>query len=882
MIRLRILWSRVRMVFRRREIEADLDEEIRSHLEMQEDDLRRSGMTAGEARESALRDFGGVDRAKERYRDRFRFFVLEDLCHDGLYALRVLRKSPGYTVTAVLTLALGIGASTAIFSVLQAVLLRPLPYRDPGRLAAVWVINTRDLSGTKMFATYADYEEFRRHATSFSEVSAATWAAQTSRVLTGYGLPREVLTIPASANFFDTLGVHAALGRTFNKEDEQRGCAIVLSQKLWASVFTLDASITGKTIPLDGKPCDVLGVMPKEFSFYPGQSEAWILLRPGFQLNQEHMFVGIFARLKPGVSLAQAQTELRGFFSALHTDAETRDFAPVVYDLHDEFTFLASRTLHSTLILVFASVLLVLLIACLNVANLLLARLSRREHEMAVRAALGSSRNRLLKQVLVESLVLSLLGALLGMGLAWGAIYYFRLYSPIELTVGADVAINVHVLLFGAIVSLLTTVIFGTLPAFRASRVDPVKGLKAAGRGVVRRGHRIASVLIGLEIAATFVLLVGAGLLMASALRMGSESLGFNPNGIFATRVGLPPIRYTNGAQRLAFYKRLLDRLERLPGNAGVALSSKVPPEAGGNQVLEIQGTPQTGGTRVDDIGADAVTARFFDLLNIPLLSGRLFDDRDHDNNRPVAIVNEALVREYFSNANPIGKQIRIPGGPMPWLTIIGVVGNLKHTELMNEMRWVETPIFYRPLAQEPRPSIQIAVRSHGDPAPLMLEVRQLIADLDPLIPAVDAELLNQRLSRTLAYPRFRAIVLGFFALTALFLSAVGLHGVLSQFVALRTADFAVRRAVGAKTSDLLWLVARYGGLPFAAGQITGIVLLVAFNRMLAGMLYGIRAVDSALLLSVLITLLLTATLAILFPARRAATVDPMVALRED
>lgn len=870
------------MAVRRREIEADLDEEIRSHLEMQQEDLRRSGMTDGEAKRSALRHFGGVDRAKERYRDRLKFFAIEELWHDGIYALRVLRKSPGCMVAAILTLALGIGASTAIFSVLQAVLLKPLPYKDPGRLAAVWTMNTRDPSGTKMFATYTDYEEFRRHVTTFSEVSAATWAAQTSRVLTGYGLPREVFTIPASANFFDTLGVHAALGRTFNKEDEQRGCAIVLSHKFWTSVFISDPAIAGKTITLDQKPCDVLGVMTEGFSFYPRQAQAWILLGPGFQADQEHLFVGIFARLRPGVSLAQAETELRGFYSAMHTDAETRDFAPVVYDLHNEFTFLASRTLHSTLILVFAAVLLVLLIACLNVANLLLARLSRREHEMAVRAALGSSRSRLLRQVLVESLLLSLFGALLGMGLAWGGIHYFRLYSPIELTVGADVAINVQVMLFGAILSILTAVIFGTMPAFRASRVDPAKGLKAAGRGVVQRGHRIAGVLIALEIAVTFVLLIGAALLMASAMRMGSESLGFDPNGIFATRVGLPAIRYRNGAQRLAFYKTLLDRLEGLAGNAGVALSSKVPPEAGGNQVLEIQSRPQTGGTQVNDTGADAVTPGFFDLLNIPLLSGRLFDNQDHENSQPVAIVNEALAREYFPNVDPIGQQIRIPGGPMPWLTIIGVVGNLKHTELMNEMRWVETPIFYRPLAQEPRPSIQIAVRSHGDPAPLMREVRKQIADLDPLLPAVGAELLNQRLSETLAYPRFRAIVLGFFALTALFLSAVGLHGVLSQFVALRTTDFAVRRAVGAKTSDLVWLVARYVGLPFIAGQSAGIVLIVAFNRMLAGLLYGIRAAAPTLLLSVSATLLVTAVFAILFPARRAATVDPMVALRED
>jgi predicted permease len=442
MKRLRAFWSRVSMLFHRREIEAELDEEIRSHLGMQEDDLRDRGIAVDEARHAALRDFGGIDRAKECYRDKYRFSTIESFVQDGVYGLRMLRKAPGFTVAAMLTLALGIGASTAIFSIVEAVLLRPLPYKDPGRLAAIWITGTREQSLPKLFATHADYMEFRNHATTLESVSAATWATGTGRVLTGYGLPREVLTIPASESFFDTLGVHAAMGRTFSHDDQERGCSIVLSHKIWASVFLSDTSIVGKDITLDQKPCDVLGVMPREFSFYPGQSQAWVLLRPGFQPNQDHMLVGIFARLKPGVTLAQVQTELRNLFRALHKDPETRDFEPVVYDLHGEFTFLASRTLRGTLLVVFAAVLLVLLIACLNVANLLLARLSSRQREMAVRAALGSARSRLLRQVLVESLMLSLLSASLGAALAYGAVRYFRQANPVELTVGADVTID--------------------------------------------------------------------------------------------------------------------------------------------------------------------------------------------------------------------------------------------------------------------------------------------------------------------------------------------------------------------------------------------------------------------------------------------------------
>jgi predicted permease len=438
------------------------------------------------------------------------------------------------------------------------------------------------------------------------------------------------------------------------------------------------------------------------------------------------------------------------------------------------------------------------------------------------------------------------------------------------------------VLLFTGVLSILAMMIFGPLPAFRASRVDVVQTLKVAGRGVVHGGQRLASIAIALEIGMTFVLLIGAGLLTMSALRMGSESLGFDPNGLLATRVTLPAFRYTTASQRIAFYDKLLGRLEQLPGTTAVALTSKVPPEAGGNQTLEIQGRPVVNDGEAHDIGADAVSSGFFDLLNIPLRSGRVFDARDLQYSQPVAIVNEALVREYFPNTDPIGQQIRIPGGPMPFLTVVGIVGNLKHTELMNEMRWVETPILYRPLAQEARPSIQIALRAFGDPASLALEIRNEIAELDPEMPVVEVETLTSRLSKTLAYAHFRAIVLVSFALTALFLSTAGLHGVLSQFIGQRTTEFGVRRAVGADTYDLLLLVAWQGGVPVVAGLALGILLSFALGRALAGMLYGIRSADPEVLIGVSLAFSVTAAIAILLPARRATHVDPMVALRNE
>lgn len=792
---------------------------------------------------------------------------------DLRFAARTCARRPGFATLAILTLGLGIGATTTVFSIVDAVLLRPLPYRQPDRLAAVWITSTREASLAKLFATYQDYSEFARHSQSFDSVAAATWAKRSPSVLTGYGPARDILAIPASSGFFEMLGVRAARGRTFTRDDEVRGCSLVLAHPFWTSTLGADAGIVGKSLTIDQKPCTVLGIMPADFSFYPRQTQAWILLGPGFQDDLNAMQVGIFARLKAGVTPSQAQAELRGLYRPIHLTGETRDFQPVVYDLQGEFTFLAGRTLSRTLLVLFGAVLLVMLIGCLNVANLLMARLSERRRELAVRAALGSGQGRLVRQVLTESLLLSGMGATAGIAIAAAALRYFRYANPIELRVGAEVELHLGVLGFSAALSIAATVIIGLLPAIRASRVDPASQLMGAGRGAVAGRQALSRTVIAVQVALSFLLLVGAGLLMTSALRMGSASLGFNPEHLLAARATLPAYRYRTSAQRRQAYDRLLEQVERLPGVQAVALSSKLPPEAGGNQTLQIQGRDVAPGSEAHDVGADAVSPRFFELLQIPVRRGRSFTAQDREQSQPVAIVNEALVRAYFPDRDPLGRQIRIPGGDMPWLTIVGVAGNLKHTQLMNEMSWVETPILYRPLAQEPRQSMQIALRTSGS-------VPSLSA-LDPGIPISDPEPLAARLSKTLAFPRFRAAILAFFAAGALLLSAVGLHGVLSQLVTQRTQEFGVRRAVGAQTHHLLLLVATQGGLPVVAGLAIGLGAATVLRRVLASLLYGIEPADPAILASVSALLLTVAGLAILLPATRAARVDPMTALRE-
>jgi len=803
------------------------------------------------------------------------------MLRDIRFAWRTFAKRPGFALIAVVTLALGIGATTAVFSIVNGVLLRPLPYRDPGRLAAIWVTSTREKGLAKIFATYADYAEIRRHSRTLEQVSAATWAGAAGRVLTGRGPAREVLTIPATDSFFETLGVRAAIGRTFIPEDVGHGCSIVLSHKFWVTLGS-DPSIAGQNLTLDNKACTVLGVMPANFSFYPGQMQGWMLLGPDFQADQNSMVVGIFARLKPGVTLAQAEAEARGLYRAIHPSGAERDFEPVVYDLHGEFTFLAGRTLRTTLVLVFAAVLLVLLIACLNVANLMLARLSDRRRELAVRAALGSGQGRIVRQVLAEGLILSGAGMMLGIAIAFAAVRYFRHVNPIELTVGADVRVSLPVLGFTVALSVATTLIYSLLPAIRASRVDLIQDLKTGGRGLVPGRRGTAMAMITAEVALSFVLLIGAVLLMTSALKMGSEGLGFNPDHLLTTQISLPTPRYSSDSQRLLIALRLRDRLARLPGIVGVALATKTPPYAGGNETLEVEGRTVEGGSQVHDVGADSVSPEFFSVLGMPLLGGRVFTEGDGLNAQPVAIVNEALAREYFPHTDPLGQQIRFPDAPTPWLTIVGVVGNLKHTELMNEMRWVESPICYRPLAQNPRQAFRVAVRTAANGSSIGREIQSQVAALDPMIPAAEVQPVTSELSRLLAYPRFRSFVFSFFAIFALVLSAVGLYGVLSQAVVLRMPEFGVRSAVGAHRGDLVVLIVRQGAGPVLAGLGLGVALTLTGARMLAHLLYGVEPADPSAFVLASAALIAVSAMAIVFPAARAARVDPVIALRDN
>lgn len=798
--------------------------------------------------------------------------MIVEILRDLRYGRRMLAKSPGFTAMIVLTLALGIGANTAVFSLVNGVILRPLPYKDPARLVDVFDASKSEKGFSQLFDSYRDFEEYSRYARTLDRISVATWA-WSGAILTGRGPAHNVLSIVVSEGFFSLLGMEPVHGRTFTHDDMRGGCSVVLSDGFWRETLAAEPDIVGKPLTLNQRPCLVLGVMPPQFAFYPQPAKLWMLLTPDFTPPPDKLPVLVLARLKPGFTLAQAQDELTALHAAAHPgDLPERDLTPVVNPLQDEFTFLAGRNLRTTLWVLLAAVALVLLIACSNVANLLLARSFARDREFAVRAALGSGRGRLVRQLLVEGLLPALPGGALGVGIAWGVVRYFTATNPVELPVGADISISLPVLIFTTVLSVATAMLFGLAPAWRASRTNLNQSLHSAGRGLVAGGHRLARTLAGAEIALSLTLLAGAGLLIESVFNMASEPLGFDPGHITTISTTVAP--------------NLQDHLHRdlnlMPGVAGAALATVIPPFGVGLGTFHVHGRTEAANP-THDVGESAISADYFDVLGIPLLKGRAFDARDRKESEPVTIVSQSLVHKYFPDSDPIGERIRVGDRPEDlWLTIVGVAGTVKGVTVLEEMKWVDGLTAYRPLAQNPQNRITIVARAKGDPAAIGRAIQQAIAATDGNAPVNEPETMRDRLGAYLTYPRFRAIVLGAFAGLALLLAAIGLYGVLAQFVTQRTPEIGVRMAMGAQARDVLYLVAKQGARPVIAGLIAGLVGAVALTRYVSSLLYGVRPADPITLSGVSLVMLACAAAAIAIPARRATRVDPMVALRNE
>jgi putative ABC transport system permease protein len=806
---------------------------------------------------------------------------MQTLWQDLRYGARMLMKKPGFTLIAVITLALGIGANTAIFSVVHAALLRPLPYERPDELVMIWERNlSRGLEQSQVSpVTYCDWRE-QKHL--FDQI-AGWWYPQVNLTDTG-GEPQRVRTVDVTDGFFDTLGARPVLGRGFQSGEDRPGGELlaVIGHELWRSRYNSDPNILGKAVTLDGRSYSVIGVAPPGFD-YPNATQVWCTLgwEPR-QHNRNARFFEVVARLKPGVTPQRAQAEMNALSNriAQENPQSNKDWSAAVVSLRDQLV----GDFRLALLVLFGAVGMVLLIACANVANLLLARAGAREKEVAIRLAIGATRGRLLRQLLTESVLLALLGGVIGLLIAaWGADVLLKL-NPVEIPRLDHLAVNAPILAFTLGVSLLTGLIFGVVPALSASRPDLNRTLKEGGRESQTGGGRIRGALVVAEVAIAMMLLLGAGLLLKSFVQLQRVDAGFNAASVLTFNLQLPFSSYRDWRQVSELYSALIARLKSLPGAQSADATGFLPLEGGWPTKFLIQGRPPVRGE--EPVAQHRpVSEGYFQTMGIPLLGGRRFDDRDQADAPGAVIVNEALRRRYFPNEDPLGKRITTLArqyGPlgrvMPAsleMEIVGVVGNEKNSSLSKTAE----PAVYFSHRQFSYRSMSVVVRTTAAPLSLVNAAQNEVWSLDRNLPVSNIKTMEQRLGEAIAQPRFSALLLGLFAALALLLAAVGIYGVISYTVQQRTHEIGVRMALGASAGAILKLVVGRGLALTLTGVGLGVLGAFGLTRMISGLLFGVRATDPLIFVAMPALLALVALVACWIPARRATQVDPMVAL---
>ena len=805
---------------------------------------------------------------------------METLRKDIAYGARTLIKSPGFTAAAILALTLGIGANTAIFSVVNSVLLRPLPYSDPGRLMQLW--EEKPSKGrNEIPASYPNFADWRDQNQVFEHVVAyADWTFN----LTGTGEPERIRSAIVSSAFFSTLGIKPLRGRVFLSGEDERGkdLVAVISESLWQRRFDSDPNIVGRSINLDDKSFTVVGVIARgiQAPLQSDQIELWAPVSHGFALtNRFGHYLNVIARLKPDVTTQQAQTEMKTIASRLQQQypESNKELGVRVVPLSEQIVG-NSRT---SLLVMLGAVVFVLLIGAANVANMLLARAAARQKEMAIRTALGAGRWRIVRQLLTESMLLSLVSGILGFLVALWGIDLLVALSPTDLPRVKEVTIDLRVLGFTFAVSVLTGILFGLLPALQASRPNLNERLKAGGRsatsGVVRQ--RLRGVLVVAEIALSLVLLVGAGLLIRSFLRLQAVNPGFNSTNVLTMQLDLSGPNYETGAQVIAFNQQLLERLKRLPDVQFASTRSFVPIASDASFAylqFNVKGR-QRDVSEAPVAFYNAVSPDYFQTMMIPQLKGRGFSDRDLRGSENVAIVNATLARRYFGE-DAIGQRISLEDNPKEedWITIVGVVGDTKPRELHSE------PVaeLYMPYAQQPEPGMSLMIRYRSSSTGVAAAVRNEVLALDKNQPVYSIRTLDSVLSESVAGPRFRTMLLGVFACVALILAGVGIYGVIAYAVSQRTQEIGIRMALGARATDVLKLVLKHGMKLILIGVAVGLAGAFALTRLLTTLLFGVTPTDAATFATVSVGLIVVALFACFIPARRATKVDPLVALR--
>jgi predicted permease len=890
------IFLRLRCLLRRDSVEAELDDELRFHFERQVEKHLRSGLPREEAVRRARLLFGGMDQVKEECRDARGVQLMETLFQDIRYGLRTLRQKPTFTAVAILTLALGVGANTAIFSIVNAVLLRQLPYRDPGRLVRI-VFDNPGIGLRDVPSSVPELDDVRTRSGVFEGVSAIGGGSVN---LTGASRPERLEFIVTHPNYFSMLGAAPQIGRLFGPQDFALGFApvAVISDGLWRRSYGADPSVLGRTLHLDNDLYRIIGVLPPGFR-HPGPTlsgNVEVFTTAGFSADTApkpgrsvRILPAVIGRLKPGVTLEQARARLTAMATEIRHDYPA-DYLPKArwtIEIQPLQEFLVGNVRPMLLVLM-GAVILIMFIVSLNIANLLMARASGRQQEMAVRLALGGSRGRMIRQMLTESVLLSLLGGLAGIATAVGTLRFILRFVPSDIPRLSEVSIDWVVLAFALLISLLTGLLFGVAPAIHAARSELSLQIRegARGSGYGAKTGRLRDGLIVLELAFAVVLMIGAGLLLRTLRELLQEDPGFNPTHVVAANVWMPVPNdpkmdpYLGIAHKATFYRELLRRMKAVPGVELAGITSALPTSAQVNvnsNALAIEDSPvdSSPSLRAEII---RISPDYFRVMQAPLERGRYFTEGDDDRKQRVAIIDETTAHRYWADRDPLGRRLRFGLDPsQPWMTVVGVVKDIKNDGLDID----GVPHIFVSIYQDGDRGLGVVLRTSLPASRLDPQIRREIQSVDPGLPVYDVSSMNDVLDRSLASRRFFADLVGGFAGVALLLASIGIYGVLAYMVGQRSREIGLRMALGAGVADILKMILGKGVVLAAIGIVAGVLFSAGAASLMASLLYGVRPHDPVVFLAVPLLLFAVAVLASYLPARRATKVDPMFALRE-
>jgi putative ABC transport system permease protein len=903
MTRLRKLWARTFGFIGARRRERELDQELASHLEMHAEENIRRGMTPGEARRKAVLQLGGVEQTKELCRDQRGLPIVALVAQDGRHALRMMRRNPGQTAVAMLVLSLGIGANAVIFSVVNTVLLRPLPYPEAERL---YFVSATDEDRSPVSAPPPDYYAYRAHNRTF-EAFAAFYLRPFD--VTGSDEPERIRALIVSSEFLAALRTPPAAGRDFLRADERWGDhrVVMLTDAFWRARFAGDPKVVGRQVNLNAEPYTVIGVLPAGFSFLGLDAQAVVPMAfpPGDNMNsRNNYFLNMVGLLRSDATAAAARSDLDGIHRQIlaeypQSPGKQMEVKPLQAALVED--------VRGGLLVLFGAVVFVLLIACADLANLLMARASARRREIALRIAIGASRRRVLGQLLTESVVLALCGSALALALAWLSVGLLNSLPQSILPRTEDIRVDAVVLMYTAIIALVTGVLFGIAPAWRSVDIAPGDALNEGARtGGDARGHRIRAALVAAEVAMSLVLLVGAGLMIKSVRGLTLVEAGFDPRNVLTTQLSVPQRKYVD--EELArqfsplayekasrFFQDVVEQVRTVPGVTGVGAINGLPlmGDVWGKYVTLYDRPIPANLRELPGIQYRIVAGDFFRAMGVPVVAGRAFDDTDTAEGPKVAIVNQEMVRRHWKGGDPIGKLLSVnppanllPPGAVPpdWeptlYTVVGVAADVRYAA----MGAPPLPVVYVPYAQgsEGATTMYLVARSEGDPLALAAGIRDRVRNVDPDVPTSDVRTMEDRVSASLASPRLQAIVLGTFAGLALVLAGVGIYGVMAYAMRQRTREIGIRMAIGASSRSILALFLKKGFAMVFAGIAGGLAAAFALTRVLRSLLFEVSTIDPMVFMGVTVVLAVVAMTAAAIPAYRAARLQPVAALRED